>query len=204
VPITYEDPAYAYPGAIDDVTAAVRRGPAAPGPAGRVLVPRGGTISYTYGTADPEGAGAAARAALGNVLAGYRKLRGLDAFEVLDSGNGYLHVVPTGRLGRAGRPERATALLELPVTIPARERTAAALLDELCARLAEASGREVFVGTVPTGLLLGHATRLGAERERARAVLERLLRETGAPLSWQVLNDPGDGAYAVNVHLVGD
>ena len=47
VPITYEDPAYAYPGAIDDVTAAVRRGPAAPGPAGRVLVPRGGTISYT-------------------------------------------------------------------------------------------------------------------------------------------------------------
>ena len=129
----------------------------------------------------------------------------LQMFRVIE-GDGIIHVVPIQSRSASGQLKATIPLMDLTVSIPPQERTAGALLVEICSVLQQKSRTSVIMGAVPASLLASRQTKLGSSDESARSLLDRILRELrtpdGPPLSWQLFNDPGLHMYVLNIHPV--
>ena len=203
-PITYEDPRYLHHAQIADVTAAVRKDFRV---GGRVLVPRGGVLSFSYDVparkdaSGQAGIGSAMVArAIARALEAHAAAQGVQAFSVLER-SGRFHVVPTRFLDEAGRLQHATSLLDTPVAVMPAQRTGADLLEEICRSLSWATGETVILGVTPRRALSG-TTAVATDNEPARTVLGRLFSELPEDLSWQLFYDPGLRWYVLNIHVV--
>ncbi len=202
VPITYEDPPYASPSEIADVTDQVR-GSKTVGQ--RILIPRGGSLSFAYETvapqADKETALLAASAAISGLLANYQTSMGSPRFAVTQE-PGSLHVVPTRFMDRTGQVQDLKPILDTTVSLPPEGRTAYKLVIDLCEALSVATGQTLIPGTIPNGLLATHKTAFPVSNISARSVLDKLFADIDAPLSWRLLYDPGLNWYVLNIHPV--
>lgn len=204
VSITYEDPLYTHPRELLDVTATVSNDS---NTASRILIPRGGSASFLYEELgphpSPEAARIAAYAAVEDLLNHYPAVDGQSLFAIKPTAS-LLHLEPTRYTNRNGQLEDLHPLLDTIISLPARQRTAADLLTEICDELSNAPlsvGKPtVVVGTVPYSLLASHETSIGATDTSARAVLDRLLGEIDVPLSWQFFYDPTLNWYVLNIH----
>lgn len=111
--ITYEDPRYNYEGDLEDVTDQVRRGPARPGVASKIMVPAMGKITVTL----------PATSALKDVAAALRALVRQPSehgghFRVEQSGDVF-HVVPTQARDPNGNWSANPSILDVPISLPA-------------------------------------------------------------------------------------
>lgn len=206
--ITYEDPPYVYMGDLVDVTRTVRSDLSGGRTANKVMIPKGGALSFPIpivpvepltqpSTSRPSAAFDAVR----NVLDSDASIRGAEMFTVIQGGQ-LLHVVPTQRKSTSGRVEKVTPLLDIEISVESKERTAAELIDEICRSLSLMTKSTVVVGTVPAKLLMAHPTTLNASQESARSILDRLFDEIDVPLSWQLFYDPTLKWYVLNIHTV--
>ena len=102
-------------------------------------------------------------------------------------------------------------MLDAMISISTEERTGSEKLKGICKAISQATKTRVTIGIFPTNLFLQYRDREGAERERARDVLAKQLERVSsggrnpawqANLSWRLLYDPGEKAYALNIYDV--
>lgn len=202
VPITYEDPPYAHPSEIADVTDQVR-GSKTVGP--RILIPLGGSLLIAYESVAPqrdkETALLAASAAASGLLASYQTSMGRPRFAVIQE-PGSLHVVPTRFMDRVGQVQDLKPILDTTVSLSPEGRRADKLVIDLCEALSVATGQTLVPGNIPDALLARHKTAFPVSNISARSVLDKLFAEIDVPLSWQLFYDPGLNWYVLNIHPV--
>lgn len=196
--VTYEDGSYVAPGDIVDVTAQVRRD-------GRldlrVYGMRGGAFRFERALTG----GGRARGiphVLDQLVATWNQSGMGGAFTVVDVGAGF-HIIPTARRGVTGELEPYTSPLSAPIDLPTGERTGLDIVTDIARRLSDESGRRIWVGMMPTNLMLQKSVTVGARGEAARSVLWRALQQLHPSLSWQLLCSVGEQAdCALNIHAV--
>jgi hypothetical protein len=203
--ITYEDPPYSHYSDISVVTDL--RLPAVPVQSPSQLqalqgksrlVPKGGSLSYTLPSDDPDELGAVEA-----LVESYNASRGGNVFAVV-RGAGLLHVVPQQMTGLSGTLEPVQPILDTVITIEPKERTADALIEEICKKVSIATNTHVAFVSGPTNMLAQTKTSIGGSGKTARSILEQLIVETGArlSLSWRLFYGPDVKWYALNISWV--
>jgi hypothetical protein len=203
--ITYEDPPYSHYSDITDVRdidwpGVPVRSPsqlqAAQQPANhRTLVPKGGSLTFTLSSADPDELGAVEA-----LLKSYNESHCGFEFAAVQ-GAGLLHVVPRKARGLSGNLEPVKPILDTVITIEPKERTSYAMIEEICKKISIATNTNVDMATVPTNMLIQTKTSIGGFGKTARSILEQWNLENGArlSLSWLLLYEPGEKDYALNI-----
>lgn len=191
-PITYEDPPYAHPSDVVDVT--VRRD------LGQALVPRGGRFEFHTFLAPRSQKLADATPVIQSLLDTFNRSGYPGSFMSKKSGQ-IFHVVPVQIQNKDGRLIDLIPILDVPITLPEQERSGIKALQDITQAISKLTGTQIIVGTIPLNLFLPR-TRLAAANEPARDVIVRLVQSTNRKLSWQLLYDPGARLYALNLHIV--
>jgi hypothetical protein len=191
--ITYEDPPYVNESELVDVTDKVRRDldKFEPGKAPRVLIPRGGTLTFEY-SIDPSTKTPPDSAVVVQQLLDAYAGAGNPGLFRLDRDGARLHILAS------------PSVLDAAITLPAKKRNGLELLDAFCSAVSQASGTRVVMATVPLNLLHRYQTEAGAKDQNAREFLNKELDRTTnkIKLSWQLLYDPVTKSYFLNIHLV--
>jgi hypothetical protein len=103
--------------------------------------------------------------------------------------------------GSSGNLEPVKPVLDTVITIEPRERTADALIEEICNKILISTN--THVDGVPVAMnILQAKTSIGGSGKTARSILEQLILELGAPLSWQLFYGPDDKRYTLNIYRV--
>jgi hypothetical protein len=205
--ITYEDPPYVYYGDLTDVTDLGRPevplqsqsqldAARQPGANHRTIGPKGGSLTFTLPSADPDELGAVEA-----LLKSYNESHLGFEFAVV-RGAGLLHVVPRQARGLSGNLEPVKPVLDTLITIEPKERTSEALLEEIFKKISIATGTHAGIGTVSANMVFRSKTSVGGSGRTARSILEQWMLERGGGLSWWLLCD-ADNACAFNVSQVG-
>ena len=202
--ITYEDPPYVYYGDIADVSDTDWPGVPIQSPAQlqaaqqghRTIVPKGGSLSFTLSSANPDELGA-----VGTLLKSYNESHLGFEFDVVQ-GVGLLHVVPRKARGLSGNLDPVKPVLDTVITIEPKERTSEALIEEVLTKISVATNTVVDMGTVPTNMLSLTKTSIAASGKTARSILEQWILERRARLSWQLLCDP-DAKWGCSLSISG-
>ena len=195
--ITYEDPEWLVPTETADVTDQVRRDIGPRNQVPRVLIPRGGLL--TFPVPEVKAIDVADRASLveqlfaANVSAGYP-----GKFQIFES-DGLLHIVP---MQDPEVSDGSVPLLDIKVSIPNRDWTGLDLLHEICQQLGESAGRRVIMGAIPVHTLAHYHAPYSVLGIPSRQVLSSLLSRLGSGYSWQLFFDPGMRTYTLNIHWV--
>jgi hypothetical protein len=196
--ITYEDPPYVYYGDITEVTGINRRVPvqsqselqAAQQPASqRTLVPKGGSLTFTLPSEDPDELGAVEA-----LLKSYNESHRGFEFAVVQ-GAGLLHVVPRQARGLSGNLEPVKPVLDTLITIEPKERTSEAFIEEVLKKISIATNTHVAMGTISFNMLTRTKTSIGGSGRTAQSILEQWMLERRARLSWRLLYSPDDKVY---------
>lgn len=204
--ITYEDPPYLRFNEIVDATDADWPGAAIPDQATlerlaqphggiyRRLVPRGSrlTVSLPDGPADRE-------ADLQAIIGAYNSSRGGEVFAIVH-GEVMLHVVPRSTFGASGALRSVASALDTAISFEPKRRNGAEVVEEICAQISGAFGRNVFQGATAANILEQVNFTGGASGEMARSVLEKVIVKTGRRLSWRLFFSPGDNQYYLNTY----
>lgn len=99
--------------------------------------------------------------------------------------------------------EPYTSPLSAPIDMPTEERTGLDIVTDIARRLSGETGRRIWVGMMPTNLMVQTSVTVGARNESARSVLWRALQQLHPSLSWQLLCSVGEQAdCALNIHAV--
>jgi hypothetical protein len=208
--ITYEDPMYVSGKEITDVTSKVRRDldKYMPNEAPRVLVPRGGSLAINFNVTSDENTFLRPESVAQQIIDANTKADNAGRFRLERSGE-IVHVIPVAHRDstEAWVPEQS--VLDAIITIPSGDRTGLQALDALCVAVSRVTQTKVALGTVDINLFIRSRQELGADQERARDFLVRLLENTRAngklgetKLSWQLLFGPATKDYRLNVHAV--
>jgi hypothetical protein len=207
-PVTYEDTLYDYDTQVMDVTSSVRRDHASADNANRVLVPMSRRLTFTYTPprttvkeAPPSRLSPDLVAAIKNALDSYAASRGVPMFALVED-NSLLHVVAMRFVNASGYFQSFTPLLDMRISLEARQRSALELIAAICEKVSLVYRRTVVVGTAPINLLMAHNTQVGVANQKARVVLDKLFQEIGEPLSYQLFCDARLRECALNTHLV--
>jgi hypothetical protein len=170
------------------------RNESSPHPANAGLVPKGGSLSFTLPSADPDELGAVEA-----LLKSYNEShRGFECAVV--QGASLLHVVPRKARGLSGNLEPVKPVLDALITIEPRERTSYALIKEILKKISIATNTKVEMGTISANLLHLKKTSIGGSGKTARSILEQWILEGGGSLTWWLLCDPdADWGCALNI-----
>lgn len=189
--ITYEDPVYACPCDLVDVSN-IRK---TPGPS--LILPKREHIHFEFTEID--GKPQEDTTTLIRRLLAEQAAQGGSVFEVreraMPSGTEW-NVVPVRARDRSGSLVSQPDILGAPIFIPRARSTELQFLMEMLQQLRTETGYRVDLGSVQTRIDLGTAE-LGAENIPARDVLANLL---GTRMVWDLNYDPeGGGRYVLNL-----
>jgi hypothetical protein len=197
--ITYEDLPLVHADDVVDVTESVRRdlNKYAPGKAPKVFVPRGGELNLEFNQDDP------LEVVLSQVLSESEQVTTSATFRI-EQANRIIHIIPHSMKGPTGETTAVRSILEAPVQLPAKERTGMQMLEAWRESVTTNSKKRVIIGAAPFKLLLSYKDDKGLSSQNARDALTEILMRSGkdAKLSWQLLYDPGQKVYAINVHSI--
>jgi len=200
IPINHEDVRYENAADVQDVTESVvkpeYRARHKSGAPIKVLGPRGGELSLSV-EVDAAGRPVDLSTALVAALAAH-KAKGFPGAYTLVRESGAFALSPV------------KSILETPVTLAPVPRSAAETLKLILDGVSKASGFQVDVGMIPLNGFIPRTVTIGAWNESAKSVLLRLFAEvapaktvlggSATTLSYRLLFDPGDKAYALNIH----
>jgi hypothetical protein len=112
------------------------------------------------------------------------------------------HVIPSEAKDPNGSWVSKSSILDAAISLPSKERTGMAMLEDICAAIGAAAHTRVMVGTIPNNVILPYRGMLSAENESARGVLMRTLDGSNRRLTWILLYDPSGREYFLNILLV--
>jgi hypothetical protein len=162
----------------------------------RDLAPKGGSLSFTLPSADPDELGAVEA-----LVKSYNASRGGNVFAVV-RGAGLLHVVPRNVTGLSGNLEPVKPVLDTVITVEPRERTAEALIEEVLKKISISTNIHVGEGTVPINMLNNTKTSIGGSGKTARSILEQWIVESDAPMSWRLVYWPELKWYVLHIMVI--
>jgi hypothetical protein len=204
--ITYEDPRYVYEGDLEDVTTQVRKdvNKYAPGKVPKIVGPLGDRRALAIRGV----AGSQDMATVLNQLVQSKAEHG-GHFRVQQTADAF-HVVPTEIRDSNGNWAANPSVLDVPISLTARESSEYAMIDAICSAVSVAAHVNVKVGAgVGQGLVpegggppLYH---LEASNEAARNVLLRALAATHrGRQTWMLLYDATEREYFLSILEVPD
>jgi hypothetical protein len=126
---------------------------------------------------------------------------GTGGFAVSEDAAG-LHVAARSFRDASGRTQKLTPIVDGKITLKAQAQPALAVLEEICKQLSPDGAPALHLGTIPLNFMGNSLAAVDANNEAAREALESLAKQVGAPVSWQMFCDPGDGGCALNLHVV--
>jgi hypothetical protein len=147
--ITYEDPRYTHASEITDVTEKVRRdlNKFKPGKAPKVLIPKGGPLSFEYDEALT--AKRTDQVALVQELINvYSSTGNAGKFRVEQRGE-IINVIPTAVKNSAGEITPQASLLDALIKLPTEHRSGMKTLQAICASISRASSTRVLLVGAP-------------------------------------------------------
>lgn len=193
--ITYEDPIYANPDDLKDVTAQHK---VPPHSTRRILIPRGGDLQLSVPSS-----GKISEETMYGLLQTLVQTwndsnQGGAHFAVKEDG-AVFHIVPTEVRDIDGNWQPVTSVLDGLVSFP----NSAGTRDQTIQRICDAIRASVRINCLPDGgVIIGPPQReqyeLAADAESAESVLTRALTMMGKN-SWYLLYDPTEHAYYMNV-----
>jgi hypothetical protein len=203
--ITYEDPRYVHASEIEDVTEKIRRGPDkfGPGKGPRVIVPKGGVLSFDYDEALARQSDY--HLTLVQQLVDANLAQGNAGRFRVEQQGALIHVIPTAIKNERGKVVAQSSVLDAVISVPKAERSGMQTLDAICAAVSQVTGTKVvFSGGPFNNLYLRYRNEEGITRKPARDALAEILAKigNGSLLSWQLLYEPGMKMYGLNVHVV--
>ena len=201
--ITYEDPPYVHESELADVTEQVRRDldKYKPGEAPKVIVPKGGSLAFQFDV-DPATDKPADPAVVVQQLLDAYALTGHPGVFHLERDEARLHIVAGAYKDKDGVFRPLQSVFDAPITIAPQKRDGIQFLDAFCTAVTQVSGTHVVFATVPVNLLHQYKTESGATNEKARDFLTHELSSMKAKLSWQLLYNPVNATYYLNIHIV--
>jgi hypothetical protein len=203
--VTYED-VPVFGADTKDVTAEVRKDHDATAK-NRIIVPRGSPFGFAVDEKHAREPGQiGAGRVVANLLEAYHRSRNPGKFQGLVTRAGgrlVFHLVPIEIRDEHGQPAAYRSPLEARISVPFAKRSIHRLLDEIGARISEASGVHVDANSaIASNYFIQTQIEDGAKDEVARDVLRRvLIEDTGRPFSWRMFCETGWGC-ALNPHLV--
>lgn len=183
--ITYEDPPYKYRGDLEDVGAKVSRNVLVR----HVFVPMGGKLTVNVRSNNVAG--------ILDQLVQAQSASGTGGRYRLDRSGEFFDVVPTEIRDRNGSWSAITPVLDVPISLPMKNRNYTELIEAICNAVGAAARVRIYRGEGTGGFGLVNPREqylLGADHERARSVLQRALSMAKAyrgRLTWTLLFDPG-------------
>jgi len=124
-------------------------------------------------------------------------------FELRKTGQqGSLSVVGTAAHDVKGRILPQKPVLDSPVTLLRKERTATATIQLLCEKLTALSGTNVALGVTPRNLLDHNTVTVGGGKASARDLLLQILTLTHGNCYWRLFFDPNSKGYLLSIHQV--
>ncbi|HVQ39719.1 MAG TPA: hypothetical protein VMS31_19420, partial [Pyrinomonadaceae bacterium] len=202
--ITYEDPRYMHASEIEDVTEKVRRDldKFPPGKAPRVLVPKGGVLSFDYDEALT--ARSDNQLILVQQLVEANRAQGNPGRFRVEQQGAFIHVIPIATRNERGKVVAQSTVFDAVITVPKAKRSGMQTLDAICAAVSQVTGTRVGVGSAPLNAFFRYRDEEGITRRPAREALAELLARIGyaTPPSWRLLYDPMMKIYALNVRVV--
>jgi hypothetical protein len=203
IPINYEDPRFACPTEIQEVTDQVQS-PAqrAANPNAHIIVPRHATLSFDY---VPPSFPGDVLALLTQLCERYESKGYPGRFTVKQVGR-----VPTVEPNAARRADcvwaAATPVMETRIGFPAQTRNASEALQLIFETLTRTAGVKVGIASLPILGFVYRSVTLGAGDEPAGEVLMRLFEQlsvsTRSNYSYTVLYDPGVKYYMASIDAV--
>lgn len=211
VPINYEDPRFASSEDIVDVTEQVQSAQQrAANPRIKIAVPKGGRLTLESAVISKVPALADALAIAGQLRAVHEASAFPGKFAVVQV-RAMATVEPSALRASDGRWSTAAPAMKTPITIAARQATAAEALAAIAAAIAERLGVKVGVGRFPFVAFANTTINLSASEEPAGVVLVRLFEQVTASggnavsdptYSYKLLYDPGVKYYLLHVNAV--
>jgi hypothetical protein len=156
-------------------------------------IPRGGRLLVKYQTGD-DVRDIIARTLAAHAASGYP---GVFAWENCSSG---YCILPSSFRNSAGDLQERLPLLNTKISIPAKKRTGLQLVEDVLQALSTARRESTVAGTFPINAFVQHVGVSEAFNVKVRDILLDLFRDIGLPLSWQILNDPGEAKFYLNIH----
>ena len=215
IPISYEDPAYAYDGDLVDHTDPDYKRSHPDGP--KALVPKGGTVVLRGNFHAPVRSSVDAMPLLQSLLDDHARAGNPGEFALVPSGDGVV-IVPTKVRDANGFLVPDQSPLEVRISFPELQRTDLETLDAICGTILADSGMKVgvashnFDGLRSTEARGKYYVTIGANNEPARSVLQRTLARLERPepgnktpipkMAWSLLYVPGQKIYVLNVGQV--
>jgi hypothetical protein len=204
--ITYEDPRYVHDSDIKDVTSEVRRDldQYEPGQAPKVFVPIGGSLTLSYAVSSETGQPAAPAALIQELIDVHNGGNQGGAFRLEQIGDVF-HIVPSKVKDHAGNWIEQKSILDVPITLPEKDRSVMEMVDAIRKAVAEATKMQVLLFDVPLNLFMQRRFGEGSMNKSARDILMQTLNSTGKKLTWQLYYDPGpDALYLLTIDLLPD
>jgi hypothetical protein len=196
--VTYEDARLEHDSQIVDVTDRIAKTT----PTRRLLVPLGGAFAVRHPIPLPEDSPVEVLAILRGLVDAYSRAGLPGDFAVQQTGETF-HVVPVAILGRAGKVQSQTSVLNAFVSLSAvKKRNMSEAIEAFCRSVSAAAGYPITVGTVPTNLLLTTPADQAFDKQPARELLLRLFALTESDLSWRLYYDIAVKRYVLNIRIV--
>lgn len=203
VAISYEDLPLAYADDVKDVTLEVRRDlhlyP--PGQAPAVIVPKGGTIDFSYDINRETNKPIDLEGMLARLLQASTDAGNAGTFHVV-VGRGIMHVFPIDAKNKIGVNEEVMPVLDYEIELSLLDTNGFQALEIFCAAVSNASGQTIGPGTISRNLFGRTTVTLNERRGVAREILVDILAQLPAKLSWRLLFSPGMQTYALNIRVV--
>jgi hypothetical protein len=122
-------------------------------------------------------------------------------FELRKTAERRFDVVGTSAYDAMGHISQQTILLDLPVTMVDRQRSASKTIELICLQITERTHTKVTLGVFPMSLQTMMVKVTGIKLP-ARTLLERALTATGRKFIWRMFFDPDSKTYFLSCRLV--
>ena len=182
--VNYEDPQYVSQADLSE----------GEGPGGSKL-PRGGRFSVEFPLGQEKEKSVQA------VLDAYNRSENPGRFELRKISDA-LVVVGVEAHDAQGKLSPQKPVLDTPITLPTKQRSATDSLNLICRKIALQRGIPVNIGISPRNVMNHNNVGIGGTKVSARDLLIRTLAGTHRNLYWRLLFDPKSKGYFLNIHQV--
>ncbi|HKH98949.1 MAG TPA: hypothetical protein VJ999_07565 [Candidatus Sulfotelmatobacter sp.] len=184
--VSYEDPQFTSQQDIVTVTGAGDT---------QMQLPSGGSFSADFSAAAPD-----EEKTLRSMVDSYNHSKNPGRFEVKKTAQGTFYLVGTAATDDKGHISPQQAVFDLPITVPAEDRTITETLNLICQEISNHTHIQVTVGVTPRSLLDHTNVKVGGNAVAARDLLLQSLAEVRTHPYWRLLFDPNSKGYYLDIH----
>ena len=196
-PITYEDPSYSFSADVEDRSGSFRHAPGV-----RVLLPKGGALSFPFIPSEASDRLGTAKVLRQLVTTFNQTYPDGAQFFVLDQ-DGLFHVIPRSSRSASGGVGPHASPLDVPLTVVVKELNGLEALHAICAAIKARTRTTILMGMIHLNAFVRTKVSISSDKETGRTLLTQVLQVTAPALSWRLLTGAGpEAVYYFNVHHV--